>query len=183
MRHLVKKAFGKISYWNRTIHLFVWKPDYRIANLDSHSQICFSVIRTISDFTMGFVSDQVEQEYLDRFSKRHFCCVLSQDNKIVAYGWVNPHHRHFIGELNVWIDLNNEIEILYDFATATEFRGQGLYPYLLQKICSRNSKKKLIYILSNNTSSRKGILKANFKLLGFVKGITKNRLQRMLKKI
>jgi GNAT superfamily N-acetyltransferase len=180
---LIKKVFGKISYWKRTVVLFVWKPDYNIANSILYSNYCFSEIQSICNFPLGFVSDHVEQEYLDRFSKQHFCCVLTQDDQILAYGWVNPQHHHFIGELDVWVDLKEDTEMLYDFATNENYRGQGLYPYLLQKICTRNAKNKLIYILSNNNNSRKGILKANFKLLGLVKGINKNKLQRLLKNI
>jgi hypothetical protein len=180
---LIKKVLGKISYWKRTVVFFVWKPDYKIANSNSLSDLFFSEIQSISDFPLGFVSDQVEQEYLVRLSKQHFCCVLTHYNQIVTYGWINPLGRHYIGELNVWVDLKEDTEMLYDFATNENYRGQGLYPYLLQKICTRNAKNKLIYILSNNNSSRKGILKANFRMFGVVKGINKSKVQRLLSKI
>jgi ribonucleotide monophosphatase NagD (HAD superfamily) len=79
--------------------------------------------------------------------------------------------------------LKEDTEILYNFVTNENFRGQGLYPYLLQNICNRNNKNKIIYILSNNTSSRKGILKANFKLLGLIRGINKGISQRLISSI
>lgn len=183
MLHLIKKVFGKISYWKRTIVFFVWKPDGKIIHSNSVKNIYFHEIHSISDFPIGFLNSQLEQEYLLRFSKQHFCCVLTLEHHIVAYGWVNANDSHYIGEINIWVNLKENTEILYDFVTNENFRGQGLYPYLLQNICNRNNKNKIIYILSNNTSSRKGILKANFKLLGLIRGINKGISQRLISSI
>jgi hypothetical protein len=77
MLHLIKKVFGKISYWRRTIVFFVWKPDGKIIHSNSVKNIYFHEIHTISDFPIGFLNSQLEQEYLLRFSKQHFCCVLT----------------------------------------------------------------------------------------------------------
>ncbi len=183
MRQLVKNVYGKISYWKRTIVFFVWKPEDKICHSNSNIDFYFNEIQTISDFPLGFLNDQLEKEYLFRFSKQHVCCVLIKSDEIVAYGWVNPQYSHYIGELNVWVNLKDDTEMLYDFVTDEKFRGLGLYPYLLQWICARNFKNKLIYSLFNNHSSRKGILKANFKLLGSVKGIDKEKSQQLISSI
>ncbi|MBZ4647034.1 MAG: hypothetical protein JG777_2523 [Clostridia bacterium] len=57
--------------------------------------------------------------------------------------------------------------------TLFKYRGKGIYPYMLSKICEEHCNDNVIFYISaslNNLSSQKGIEKAGF----FKKGILKN---------
>jgi len=71
---------------------------------------------------------------------------------------------------------------LYDAFTFAEYRGQNLYPALLQRVLDSSHRqglrRALIFVLSDNTASIRGVQKAGFRefqrvtyhnILGFVR--------------
>ena len=180
MRTLYNKILGKIDYLKRAIYFFYCKSDGRQNSIENDKFIFFE----INDASQLFdIDSNKQQEYKKRIEDGHIFCCLKAGDCLSSYGWINPTSSHFFGELNLKTNYPNTIEVLYDFYTYEDYRGQGLYPLLLQKICLRNNKTKIGYALSDNLSSMKGLKKADFKLLAIIKGYNKGRLERLLKKI
>lgn len=84
----------------------------------------------------------------------------------IAYGWSASGQASFGGGL-VTFQIPARNRYLYDFVTLPAWRGQGVYPRLLQAILSQESQEYerfwIIHQLSNVASER-GISKAGFTL-------------------
>jgi hypothetical protein len=181
MNNLVKKIFGKIAYWKRTISLYYYNSS-GVSNNELLVSFNFKEINQCAEIEVyNIIFDKIDYE--KRFSEGHIFCVLEFEDKLASYGWINPNGKHTLGELDLVMDLGNKTESLYDFHTFEEFRGRGLYPFLLQKIVVRNKKAKLIYVFPSNLSSVKGIKKAGFKFLGNLRGYNKERYYALIKRI
>lgn len=181
MSNLIKKIFGKIAYWKRTISLYYYNSSSE-QNIKLGSSFIYTEISQFSELEKYKV-DFNKADYDSRFFQGHIFCGLEFENVLASYGWINPTGKHNIGELDLPMDLGNNIDSLYDFYTFEAYRGKGLYPYLLQKICTRNKKVKLIYVFPSNTSSVNGIKKAEFQFLGNLKGYNKHQYPSLVKKI
>lgn len=173
---LIRKVKGKIAYWRRTI-IF-----YGISEIDvrySSPHEAFLVTKNLSDLKeLNFVFDI--NEYINRFKQGHLFCCLTNGKKITASGWVNPNKYHTIGELALVMEMKKRTEVFYDFTTIPVFRGKGLYPTLLRHMINRNDTPKVIYVLSNNTASIRGIEKADFQKLGSINGYNKKTYRKLL---
>jgi GNAT superfamily N-acetyltransferase len=179
MKKLFKKILGKIDYLKRTINFFYWSIENK-QNVIENSKFAFYSITNSSQ--LSNLDSEKENEYKKRFDNGHVLCYLKDDDFLSAYGWINPTNSHLFGELDLKVNCPDTVEVLYDFFTDEKYRGQGLYPLLLQKICNRNEKIKIGYALSENISSMKGLKKADFKLLAIIKGYNKGKFERILKK-
>lgn len=86
----------------------------------------------------------------------------------VAYGWVATHQAQ-IGELDLAFTLPGTHRYLWDFATLPAWRGQGIYPHLLQAILLAESNQAnhfwIIYAPENHPSGT-GIHKAGLTSIG-----------------
>lgn len=183
MMNLIKKIIGKISYLKRKIAVFYWIKDFSINEVFDYKAFNYREIDSINNLSSSHLTEEQKEMYQQRFLDSNLCCVIENNGIIVAYGWVNTNDKHYLGELDLMMQLGNKIEVVYDFHTNEHFRGQGLYPHLLQNICLRNNKAKLIYAFAENLSSIKGIKKAKFRYLGDLRGINKNNYQNMIKEI
>lgn len=178
---LLSKVKGKINYLLREIVLLGCRPE----NIDNQlfqeefTYIEVSQVEKLKELTFQYDSE----DYQNRFLQKHILCCWKKENVIISYGWLNPNERHYLGELALEMNLENKIEVLYDFFTAEAYRGKGLYPSLLQKMCLRDSKPKIIYAFSDNFSSIRGIEKAGFQFLGKLKGYNKKSYQLLVKKL
>ncbi len=175
---LLSKVKGKIDYLKREFVLFGYLPaDIDLDEIDQHF--------TYREITTGEILKDLRFDYdailyEHRFRQSNvFCCFEDQGN-VVAYGWINPNKRHYLGELDLEMKWKKEIAVLYDFFTAEAHRGQGLYPSLLQKMCLRNRTPKLIYAFGTNVSSIRGIEKAGFHRLGKLRGFNKRSYERLV---
>lgn len=175
---LFTKIIGKLDYLSRGVILFGIRPDSENGNKNESSFFCFSNAESFQAY-----ADQITTDYSARFEAGHHICILTQGRTIATYGWINAGDSHQIGELNLWMTLPPNTEILYDFFTLPEFRGKGLYPSLLKNIVNRNRAVKIIYILEANEGSRRGIEKAGFQVLGKITGASKNRYKSLINKI
>lgn len=173
---LIRKIKGKIAYWRRTIIIYgISKIDVKSCSPDH----MFLATEKLSDLKeLNFKFDIIE--YTNRFNQGHLFCCLKERNTITAYGWVNPNKHHTIGELNLQMEMRKKTEVLYDFTTLPLFRGKGLYPTLLQHMINRTDTPKVIYVLSYNTASIRGIEKAGFHKLGTVNGYNKDTYYKLL---
>jgi GNAT superfamily N-acetyltransferase len=85
--------------------------------------------------------------------------------KAVAYGWVAT-RRAEIGEMDLSFVIPQCDRYLWDFGTVPAWRGQGIYPRLLQSIVARESEKaQRFWIISapENAASALGIQRAGFR--------------------
>jgi ribosomal protein S18 acetylase RimI-like enzyme len=110
------------------------------------------------------------------------------DERIVAYCWATSNPVE-IGEVHRVISPRGDEIYLYDAFTFPEYRGQNLYPALLQRILEHSRqqglRRALIFVLSDNLASIRGVQKAGFgefqrvtywNLLGFSRYIYRPQL-------
>ena len=110
-------------------------------------------------------------------------------NKVVAYCWATRDPVE-IGEVRCVISPRGDELYLYDAFTFAEYRGQNLYPALLQHLLEWSRlagvRRALIFVLSENIPSIRGVQKAGFRefqrvtycnIFGFSRYIHRPRLQ------
>jgi GNAT superfamily N-acetyltransferase len=87
----------------------------------------------------------------------------------VAYGWVTARDLS-IGELGLDIALQPGCRYLWDFFTTPSWRGNGIYPRLLQAIIAHDEKAERFWVGHDlgNVASAHGIAKAGFCEVGAV---------------
>jgi GNAT superfamily N-acetyltransferase len=119
-------------------------------------------------------SAAVMAPYLDRaqaeilVEQGHRLYLAHVDGAITAFGWAAT-RRLSIGELGVERELSEGNQYLWGFVTLPEWRGQGLYPILLQTIMRREVARRFwIGHDDGNDASAKGILRAGFTPIGRV---------------
>lgn len=176
----IAKILGKIDYLRREIVLFKYCEKYTIPEFTEHQEFIYQEINNIKCFS-NLVLNFDAVDYQDRFLRNHIICCYVYENHVITYGWINVNSTHYLGELDLEMDLNERYEVLYDFHTNIDYRGKGLYPKLLVQMCLRNSKNKLIYSFAQNKNSIRGIEKAGFKYLGKLRGFSKNKYQSLIK--
>jgi ribosomal protein S18 acetylase RimI-like enzyme len=85
--------------------------------------------------------------------------------KIISYCWATQEPVE-IGEVRCLVSPRSDETYLYDAFTFPEYRGQSLYPALLQRIFAQSRqqglRRALIFVLSDNTASIRGVQKAGF---------------------
>ena len=109
-------------------------------------------------------------EVLRRLNEGHLLFLLRVDGDPAAYGWSATEAAH-IGGLALEFDVPPGERYLWDFVTLPAYRGQGLYPLLLQEILRRQLGEAEWFWIGHephNEASRRGILKAGFRLAGQV---------------
>jgi GNAT superfamily N-acetyltransferase len=88
------------------------------------------------------------------------------DGTAVTYGWVATRAAS-IGELSLVFPIAAESRYLWDFATAPNWQGRGLYPRLLQAIVQAEQAEQFWIIHApENLPSGAGIQKAGFQAVG-----------------
>jgi ribosomal protein S18 acetylase RimI-like enzyme len=88
------------------------------------------------------------------------------NNRIVSYCWATRDPVE-IGEIRCRIHPRADEIYFYDAFTYAEYRGRNLYPALLQRMLEHSHhaglRRALIFVLSDNTASIRGVEKAGFK--------------------
>jgi hypothetical protein len=103
-----------------------------------------------------------------RMANDHLAFVASINHYPAAFGWM-ARGKATIGELNHELILPVGHRYLWNFRTASEYRGLGIYPALLQYIVRYESTKaERFWIIHapENRASLSGITKAGFKYVG-----------------
>jgi len=159
---MIKKLKNFIFSYFRIIYLFEAKKNQRRLNLKNFE---LKIYKKFSSIKNKDLKKLLNSEKKKRFREKQFLLVLYFKNNIVTTGWMYQGLKWRITEINKYIQIKNKV-LLYDFFTFGEFRNRGYYAKILKLIRNFNTKKKfLIYCLSTNYSSKKGIENSNFKLL------------------
>jgi GNAT superfamily N-acetyltransferase len=111
-----------------------------------------------------------EREVVRRLDEGHQLFLLRVDGAPASYGWSASGPAH-IGGLELHLTVPPGERYLWDFVTLPDFRGRGLYPLLLQDIIRRQWQEASWFWIgheTHNEASRRGILKAGFRLAGRV---------------
>ncbi|HEX6982438.1 MAG TPA: GNAT family N-acetyltransferase [Balneolaceae bacterium] len=107
------------------------------------------------------------QEFVHRIKQPNKTCyVILKDKQVAGYGWVSDRELS-INSINYTYPLKKDEIFIYACFVCKEYRGEGMYPSMLQRILSDYSKQgyRLAYIgvLSFNRGSIRGVKKAGFK--------------------
>lgn len=109
-----------------------------------------------------------KEEVMRRLVNDHLAFVAFLNGVPAAFGWM-ARGKASIGELNHTMILPIGHRYLWNFRTIAEFRGQGIYPALLQYILRyEGTKARQFWIIHapENQSSLRGIIKAGFHYVG-----------------
>jgi ribosomal protein S18 acetylase RimI-like enzyme len=88
-----------------------------------------------------------------------------QETRIVSYCWAT-YDAVEIGEIRCVVRPRPDEVYLYDAFTFAEYRGRNLYPALLHRILTQSrdagTRRALIFVMSDNVASIRGVQKAGF---------------------
>lgn len=104
--------------------------------------------------------------YEGRFAKRDALYYIACEDTIIASGWKRPNINSFYAwEIHRDICFDRPVSMLYDFSVDKNHRGKGLYSSMLRAIIARAEfdERLVIFALSDNIGSIKGINRAGFK--------------------
>lgn len=129
----------------------------------------------LADFHVALAGDDAElaainQISLEEIGQRrrsgHLPYLAYMGETAVSYGWVATREAS-IGELNLVFPIPTNCRYLWDFATASDWQGRGLYPRLLQAIVQAEQVEQFWIIHApENLPSGAGIQKAGFQAVG-----------------
>ncbi|MGQ4807899.1 hypothetical protein NKDENANG_01265 [Candidatus Entotheonellaceae bacterium PAL068K] len=101
-----------------------------------------------------------------RLERGELFWTAQHSDRIIAYCWVTQ-ESVAIGEVRRIISPRRDEVYLYNAFTFPEYRGQNLYPALLHRILEHSRqqglRRALIFVLSDNTASIRGVQKAGFR--------------------
>jgi ribosomal protein S18 acetylase RimI-like enzyme len=101
-----------------------------------------------------------------RFARSESFWTAQHEGKILSYCWATQEPVE-IGEIRCIMSPRGDEVYLYDAFTFAAYRGQSLYPALLQRILEASHqqglRRALIFVLSDNTASIRGVQKAGFR--------------------
>lgn len=117
-------------------------------------------VSVASELTLD--ADEVKQ----RAREGHSLYVARIDGKLVGWGW-SAAETAGIGELGITLTMPPANRYLWDFVTLPEWRGQGIYPAIIQEMVRRQQGVQRFWIGHDygNRASGKGILRAGFHLV------------------
>ncbi len=105
--------------------------------------------------------------FQSRFERGEYIWTAHNEaDKIVSYCWVTTKPVE-IGEIGCAINPRPDEIYLYDAFTFAEYRGQNLYPAVMHRILSHSQeaglRRALIFVMSDNVASIRGVRKAGFR--------------------
>ena len=118
----------------------------------------------------GPLGDIPADEVAGRLAAGHALFTARVDDDLAAYGWSASERAH-IGGLDLHFAIPPNERYLWDFVTLPAYRGLGIYPLLLQAILRRQADVADGFWIGHeptNDASRRGILKAGFRVAGHV---------------
>ena len=116
---------------------------------------------------MSSFSDFPKAEIRRRLESGNRAVIGLVGGQLAAIGW-SAAGQFEIGELGLDLQLPDGDRYLWDFVTLPEWRGQGIYPALLQSFIVQESGVQRFWVGHDldNVASRRGILKAGFQTVG-----------------
>lgn len=117
--------------------------------------------------TQPYINDLPDRHlFPSRLERGEQFWTAQQDAKILSYCWATRLPVE-IGEIRRKISPRDDEVYLYDAFTFAAYRGYNLYPALLQHILEQSRqqgfRRALIFVMSDNTASIRGVSKAGFR--------------------
>lgn len=104
--------------------------------------------------------------YAARFARGEQFWTMQHASRIVSYCWATSEPVE-IGEIRCVMSPRSDEIYIYDAFTFAEYRGNNLYPVLLQRVLDHSRaqglRRALIFVLSDNEASIRGVQKAGFR--------------------
>ena len=119
---------------------------------------------------LGSLGDIPADEVARRLADGHTRFTARVDGELAAYGWSASERAH-IGGLDLYLAIPPDERYLWDFVTLPAYRGRGIYPLLLQDVLRRQAAVADGFWIGHepsNVASRRGILKAGFRVGGHI---------------
>ena len=130
------------------------------------------IAKSIKELNEKISNTEIDEETLtERFNDSDELYYLEESGQMVAYGWVRKNATDFyVYETACTVSFSKNVNVLYDFYVNPSFRRKGYYSSLLKTIISVSEKNErlIIYALSTNENSIKGIKKSGFSFVGEV---------------
>ena len=152
----------------KTLCLFdVDLPNAELPPCEVRMEVTYPILDTAAwaqQPNKGHITDRhLFQARLDRGEQ---FWTAQQDDRIVSYIWATKASVE-IGEIYAVVRPREDEIYLYDAFTFDAYRGRNLYPAVLQQILVHGRKtglrRALIFVLSDNIASIRGVKKAGFK--------------------
>ena len=164
---MINKIKNVILSRFRTICLYEANKNKKKLKFIDFNLIIFRKFQSIKDKDKNQFKDLFKKK--KRFRNKQYFLALYFKNNIVSTGWMYQGLKWHVMEIDKEIDIKNKI-LLYDFFTLKKYRNRGFYSKILKLIRNlKTNKKFLIYCLSSNYSSKKGIENSKFRLIKTIK--------------
>ena len=121
------------------------------------------------------LSQYPDKEYIKkRFDDNHTCFLAIGDSKIAFYAWGVMGERVFVDGVTTWpLKVESGEAYVYNCFTAPEFRGKGIFPYMLNEAArfykDHNASVLKAIVNGRNYASWRSFEKAGFKLTVIVR--------------
>ena len=163
------KSINYIFTFFRLIYIFQAKQNKKIkAYKNIYLKTFTSLNKTKNVEILNYLK---ENNKIKRFKNKYILLVLFYKKKFVCCGWMHEGTSWYISEINKNFKIKNFI-LFFDFFTFPKFRKKSFYKKILILIRNKRTQKPfLIYCLSSNSNSKKGILNAGFNLKDKIKKI------------
>ena len=144
---------------------YAWRRGWPLPPVASRLDTPLTIESIAPDGPLG---DIPADEVAGRLAAGHALFTALVDGSLAAYGWSASERAH-IGGLDLGFAIPPGERYLWDFVTLPGNRGRGIYPLLLQAILRRQSDQADGFWIGHeptNRASRRGILKAGFRVAG-----------------
>jgi len=113
----------------------LWALDLPVAGrpVEERDAVRFGPVTAASAAELAAAMEVAEAEVLARLARGSRALAAWRDGEIASYCWVSAHREH-VGELARDLELAAGESYVWDCATVTRYRGQGLYRSLLRQI-------------------------------------------------
>jgi hypothetical protein len=158
-RDQLEREGGSLYGWRRG-----WPPP--AIQSDLHGSLTYDLAPPPA--LLAKLANLPESEVLRRLDQENRAFLLLVDGRPAAYGWSAAGPAD-IGGLSLSFTVPPGERYLWDFVTLPSYRGRALYPLLIQKIVQTQANVAEWFWIGHephNDASKRGILKAGFKLAG-----------------
>lgn len=155
--------------------LIVFKNDPQQITRSAMNDLRIEHVNTFEKLPERFVTRGRQlQEYKSRFERGHQACVGMIANMPVHISWIAIKSLR-VDEIKAEVSFGEDVCCIYDVETKNEYRGQGIYPvvidYIIQWWLNSGGATIFIYIDRSNQSSIQGIRKSGMIEVGQMEAI------------
>lgn len=153
------RVFGKLAFSPEVVFYFKDGPEERLAA--SVVELSWQDLELLrADRSRPWATEIGDPSW---FGSEGRLFAVQKHGDLVSFGWAKPSRSFHVGELGGVVELSAVALWIWACYTPPQFRGRGHYPTLLEGIrCLTREANTVIYCLSSNRASRRGIEKAGF---------------------